>query len=130
MHLSNVATRPTIISSGGSNMATPHNSRTVDVDEYQKLNNILSLLFPSTVHVQQSQNINARVHTLRLLTLSNGGRLLLKGSPLPGTPSYDTNAFSLRPKPVSWYSWARVPILAFRNSIIMTREGPFSAPPI
>ncbi|KAJ5889146.1 hypothetical protein N7504_009956, partial [Penicillium tannophilum] len=86
MHLSNVATRPTIISSGGSNMATPHNTRAVDVDEYQKLNNILSLLFPSTVHVQQSQNINARVHTLRLLTLSNGGRLLLKGSPLPGTP--------------------------------------------
>ncbi|KAJ5638344.1 hypothetical protein N7490_008223 [Penicillium lividum] len=86
MHLSDMATPPTILSSRGSNMGAPHIQRPSDVDEYQKLNNILSLLFPSTVHVQQSQNINARVHTLRLLTLSNGSRLLLKGSPLPGTP--------------------------------------------
>ncbi|KAJ5772665.1 hypothetical protein N7520_003194 [Penicillium odoratum] len=67
-------------------MGAPHIQRPGDIDEYQRLNDILSLLFPSTVQVQQSQNINARVHTLRLLTLSNGSRLLLKGSPLPGTP--------------------------------------------
>ncbi|KAJ5927755.1 Aminoglycoside phosphotransferase [Penicillium verhagenii] len=88
MYLSNVATHRTILSSRGpgSNMEVPHTHKAVDADEYHKLNNVLSLLFPSTVHVQQSQNINAQVHTLRLLTLSNGGRLLLKGSPLPGTP--------------------------------------------
>ncbi|KAJ5953661.1 hypothetical protein N7454_000557 [Penicillium verhagenii] len=106
-------------------MEVPYTHKAVDADEYHKLNNVLSLLFPSTVHVQQSQNINAQVHTLRLLTLSNGGRLLLKGSPLPGTPFYDTSGCSLRPKPASWSSWAKAQIPAFHNFIIMTREGAF-----
>lgn len=58
----------------------------VEPDEFQRLDAILSLLFPSTVHVQQSQNILGHLHSLRVLTLSNGGRLLLKGSPIHGTP--------------------------------------------
>lgn len=61
-------------------------ARTAHAEEYSSLNAILSLLFPSTVHVQRSQIILACIHSLRVLTLSNGVRLLLKGSPLPGTP--------------------------------------------
>ena len=67
----------------------------VDAEEYRRLDAILSLLFPSTVHVQRSQNIIGRIHSLRLLTLSNGARLLLKGSPLPGTPLLRQERFFL-----------------------------------
>jgi len=54
-------------------------------NEHQTLHAVLSLLFPSSVRVQCSQNILGHVHSLRLLALSNGARLLLKGSPFPGT---------------------------------------------
>ncbi|KAJ5634199.1 Aminoglycoside phosphotransferase [Penicillium herquei] len=69
--------------------------RVVNGDEYQKLNAVLSLLFPSTVHVQQSQNILGRIHLLRHLLLSNGAHLLLKGSPLRGTPLLRHERYSL-----------------------------------
>lgn len=59
--------------------------RADDPSESQTPNTALSLLFPSTVHVQQSQNILGHFHPLRLLTLANGVRLLLKSSPVPGT---------------------------------------------
>ncbi|KAJ5902784.1 Aminoglycoside phosphotransferase [Penicillium taxi] len=59
---------------------------TAHSDEYKSLDAIMSLLFPSTVRVQRSQIILGCIHSLNLLTLSNGVRLMLKGSPLPGTP--------------------------------------------
>jgi hypothetical protein len=52
-----------------------------EADEHFRLDSVLSLLFPSTVHVHQSQPIPGHIHSLRLLELSNGARLLLKGSP-------------------------------------------------
>lgn len=55
-------------------------------NDAQNLNPAISLLFPSTVHVRYSQILLEHVHSLRLLTLSNEARLLLKGSPCPGTP--------------------------------------------
>lgn len=89
MHLSNVAIQSISLSSKEANMDITHTSRKVaykDLDEYQKLNTVLAQLFPSAVHVQQSQNVVAKVHLLRLLALSNGVHLILKRSPLPGTP--------------------------------------------
>lgn len=61
-------------------------SRPVESDNYRKLDTILSLLFPSIIHVQQSQTIHGHLHSLHLLALSNGVQLLLKGSPVTGTP--------------------------------------------
>jgi hypothetical protein len=52
-----------------------------EVDEHHRLDDILSLLFPSTVHVQHSYPFSGHMHSLRLLALSNGAHLLLKGSP-------------------------------------------------
>ncbi|KAJ5516795.1 hypothetical protein N7527_008355 [Penicillium freii] len=52
-----------------------------EVDEHHRLDDVLSLLFPSTVRVQHSHPILGHMHSLRLLTLSNGAHLLLKGSP-------------------------------------------------
>ncbi|KAJ5093052.1 Aminoglycoside phosphotransferase [Penicillium angulare] len=88
MHSLNVAPRSSFdLFSKRPNMDVSQKSRKVAyADEYQRFNAVISLLFPSTVHVQQSQNIIGRIHFLRLLTLSNGVRLLLKGAPLPGTP--------------------------------------------
>ena len=67
----------------------------VDYDEYGRLDAVLSLLFPSTVRVQQSQNITGHVHSLRSLKLSNGLSLLLKSSPRPGTPLLRQERFYL-----------------------------------
>lgn len=58
----------------------------VELDEFKKLDTILSLLLPAAVHVQKSQKILGHLHSLRLLTLSNGDRLLLKSPPVHGTP--------------------------------------------
>lgn len=63
--------------------------------EYGKLDALLSLLFPSTVYVQNSQNLNGHMHSLRLLKLSNGASLLLKGSPSTGTPLLRHERFCL-----------------------------------
>ncbi|KAF7720104.1 Uncharacterized protein PECH_001219 [Penicillium ucsense] len=54
--------------------------------ESAQLNAVISSLFPSSVRVQQSENINGHLHGLRRLTLTNGLRLFLKSSPYPGTP--------------------------------------------
>ncbi|KAJ5749035.1 uncharacterized protein N7511_010731 [Penicillium nucicola] len=62
-------------------IGTGRQYRIAEEEEQHKLDAVLSLLFPSTVSVQHSQPIMGHVHTLRLLALSNGARLLLKGSP-------------------------------------------------
>lgn len=96
MQYSDISTRPTTFTLHGPNMDSSHNGvRPTESDEYQRLDAILSLLFPSTVHVQQSHNILGHVHSLRLLTLSNGVRLLLKGAPFPGTPLLRQERFFL-----------------------------------
>lgn len=88
MHCTDVATvqrvRP---SPGGCNMISKRNN-TSDLgrNEGPRLDAVISSLFPSTIRVQRSQDLFGRIHSLRLLTLSNGVRLLLKSSPLPGTP--------------------------------------------
>lgn len=56
-------------------------SHAAEVDEHNRLEDVLSLLFPSTVRVQHSHPIFGHMHPLRLLMLSNGAHLLLKGSP-------------------------------------------------
>ena len=61
-------------------------TRTIEWDEDQRLEAVLSSLFPSTVRVRQFEHIHGHVHSLDHLTLSNGFQLLLKGSPSPGTP--------------------------------------------
>jgi hypothetical protein len=49
------------------------------------LNHVLRPLFPPPVHVQRSHHLPGHLHTLRLLILSNGDRLMLKGSPPTNT---------------------------------------------
>lgn len=96
MHHSDVTTRSACLSLKGSNMPTAYNDRPVaEYDEYRRLDAVLSLLFPSTVRVHQSQNIAGHVHSLRRLTLSNGLCLLLKSSPFPGTPLLRQERFYL-----------------------------------
>lgn len=72
-----------------------HDAPAAEYDEYRRLDAVLSLLFPSTVRVQRSQNITGHVHSLRRLTLSNGLCLLLKSSPFPGTPLLRQERFYL-----------------------------------
>lgn len=87
MHHNDLAVHDSSAPFNGIKMDSPCNGiRADDPGESQTLNKALSLLFPSTVHVQQSQNILGHLHPLRLLTLANGVRLLLKSSPVPGTP--------------------------------------------
>lgn len=96
MHHSDVTTRSACLSLKGSNMPSACNDRALtDYDEYRRLDAVLSLLFPSTVRVHQSQNITGHVHSLRRLTLSNGLCLLLKSSPFPGTPLLRQERFYL-----------------------------------
>lgn len=85
MHRSDVSTHP-LVSLNGPKMHFTNSTHSPEAAEHQRLDAVLSLLFPSTVRVQHSQNILGHVHSLRLLTLSNGVLLLLKGSPFPGTP--------------------------------------------
>jgi hypothetical protein len=69
---------------GGTNIrgnSFHRQSYATETDESLRLDAVLSLLFPSTVHVHHSQLLPGHVHTLRLLGLSNGTHLLLKGSP-------------------------------------------------
>ncbi|KAJ5793647.1 Aminoglycoside phosphotransferase [Penicillium paradoxum] len=56
-------------------------SHAPETDEYHRLDDVLSRLFPSTVNVQHIYPIHGHIHSLRFLTLSNGAHLLLKGSP-------------------------------------------------
>lgn len=56
-------------------------SYTPESNEHQRLDDVLSLLFPSTIYVQHTYPILGHIHSLRALTLSNGAQLLLKGSP-------------------------------------------------
>ncbi|KAJ5174425.1 Aminoglycoside phosphotransferase [Penicillium canariense] len=87
MHHSDVTTQSAFLSLKGLNMpSTYHDALAAESEEYQRLDAVLSLLFPPTVRVQQSQNILGHMHCLRRLTLSNRVRLLLKSSPLPRTP--------------------------------------------
>lgn len=96
MHRSDVTTRSACLSLKGSNMPSAyHDAPAVEYDEYRRLDAVLSLLFPSTVRVQQSQNITGHLHSLRGLKLSNGLSLLLKGSPRPGTPLLRQERFYL-----------------------------------
>lgn len=53
--------------------------------ELSKLQNIVKLLFPSTVRIQNVQIMDGHIHPLRLLKLSNGLQLTLKLSPRPTT---------------------------------------------
>ncbi|KAJ5239731.1 Aminoglycoside phosphotransferase, partial [Penicillium chermesinum] len=95
MYCSDVASvqlQTVLPSSGGRNMVSNlkhrHDMTMSDVrlSDPQRLDAAISLLFPPSVRVQRSQDLFGCVHSLRLLTLSNGVRLLLKCSPLPGTP--------------------------------------------
>ncbi|KAJ5104113.1 Aminoglycoside phosphotransferase [Penicillium argentinense] len=80
-------THPTLVPLKAPNMVSTHKTiQPPELDEYQRLDAILSLLYPSTVNLQRSQVIFGHIHSLRLLTLSNGARLLLKTSPVAGTP--------------------------------------------
>ncbi|KAJ5594796.1 Aminoglycoside phosphotransferase [Penicillium hispanicum] len=87
MHPADVKVRLAIPSPRGPSMGSSRNTtQAVRCYEYQRLDVVVSSIFPSTVHVQQSQNILGHVHSLRHLTLSNGVQLLLKSSPFTGTP--------------------------------------------
>lgn len=57
----------------------------VELQEFNKLNNVLRLFFPCTVHIQKINSLGDHLHSLRLLTLSNGIQLMLKCSPSPTT---------------------------------------------
>lgn len=63
-----------------------NNTSDVRLNEPRRLNAVISFLFPSSIQVQRSQDLFGCIHSLRLLTLSNGVQLLLKCSPLPETP--------------------------------------------
>ena len=54
-------------------------------EEYNGINNLLRVLFSPTVSVQSIHPLGGHLHCLRLLILSNGTRLLFKGSPMPAT---------------------------------------------
>lgn len=98
MHRSNVQTHThsSILPLKGAPMNSSHNIiQPTGLGEYGKLDALLSLLFPSTVYVQNSQNLNGHMHSLRLLKLSNGASLLLKGSPSTGTPLLRHERFCL-----------------------------------
>ncbi|CAG7918546.1 unnamed protein product [Penicillium olsonii] len=60
----------------------PHAAET---DERRRLDAAFSLLYPSTVRVHSSLSISGHIHSLRIVVLSNGARLLLKGSPPSST---------------------------------------------
>lgn len=57
----------------------------LELEEHNKLNSILRLLFPCTVNTQKVKALSGHLHPLRLLALSNGVQLLLKYSPSPTT---------------------------------------------
>lgn len=75
-----------IPSKGWLNTMSPATTQALESNDSQRLNPAISLLFPSTVHVQHSQILHEHVHSLQVLTLSNESLLLLKGSPYSGTP--------------------------------------------
>jgi hypothetical protein len=72
---------PSIAGTTGHDNSFRRQTHAAKAEEHHKLDDALSLLFPSTVHVQHSDPIFGHIHSLRLLTLSNGAHLLLKGSP-------------------------------------------------
>ncbi|CAI7592008.1 unnamed protein product [Penicillium bialowiezense] len=68
-----------------SHANTVYRPSSVVADEQHRLDAALSLLFPSTVHVHSSLSLSGHIHSLRMIVLSNGARLLLKGSPSSST---------------------------------------------
>lgn len=70
----------------GDGMMAPIQFGPPELEEHSKLNNGLRLLFPCTVHIQRINPLGSHLHSLRLLTLSNGSQLLLKCTPRPTTP--------------------------------------------
>lgn len=66
-----------------------------ELEEANKLNNVLRRLFPYTVHVQKIKSLDGHLHSLRLLTLSNGVQLMLKSSPYPTTALLRRDRFLL-----------------------------------
>lgn len=68
-----------------SHANTVYRPSSVVTDEQHRLDAALSLLFPSTVHVHSSLSLSGHIHSLRMIVLSNGARLLLKGSPSSST---------------------------------------------
>ncbi|KAJ5135604.1 Aminoglycoside phosphotransferase [Penicillium bovifimosum] len=75
------STMPSIMETNGHGNSFRHQTHAAEAEDYYRLDDALSLLFPSTVYVQRSRTIFGHIHSLRLLILSNGARLLLKGSP-------------------------------------------------
>ncbi|XHF97675.1 hypothetical protein AWENTII_001261 [Aspergillus wentii] len=57
----------------------------LEPQEHTTINNILRLLFPPTVRVRSIHALREHLHSLHILVLSNGTRLLLKGLPRPTT---------------------------------------------
>ncbi|KAJ5749982.1 Aminoglycoside phosphotransferase [Penicillium manginii] len=89
MHRSNVQTythSSVLPLKGVSSNSSRNMIQPTGLSEYERLDALLALLFPSTVYLQNSQSITGHMHSLRLLKLSNGARLLLKASPSTGTP--------------------------------------------
>lgn len=66
-----------------------------ELEETNKLNNVLRRLFPCTVHIQKIKPLGGHLHSLRLLTLSNGVQLMLKSSPNPTTALLRRDRFLL-----------------------------------
>ncbi|EAW09682.1 uncharacterized protein ACLA_038970 [Aspergillus clavatus NRRL 1] len=58
----------------------------VGVEPPNKLSMILGHFLPPAVNVRSIQSLDGHLHSLRLLTLSNGARLLLKSAPRSTTP--------------------------------------------
>lgn len=54
-------------------------------EEYNEFNDLLRVLFSPAVSVQNIYPLEGHLHSLRLLMLSNGTRLLFKASPIPAT---------------------------------------------
>ncbi|KAG0155186.1 hypothetical protein PDIDSM_760 [Penicillium digitatum] len=81
LNLKTWSAMPLLKGTNGHSDSFHRQSRAAEVDEHHRLDDILSLLFPSTVQVQHSNPIVGHMHSLRLLRLSNGAHLLLKGSP-------------------------------------------------
>jgi hypothetical protein len=65
------------------------------VSELSRLQEVVQLLFPSTVHIQNVDTLEGHVHHLRLLKLSNGLQLVLKSSPSSATPLLRRERLSL-----------------------------------
>lgn len=66
-----------------------------DVSELSRLQDVVHLLFPPTVHIQNVYMLKGHIHHLRLLKLSNGLQLVLKSSPPSEIPLLRRERLSL-----------------------------------